>query len=229
MKRIHGDISLLCYFPVDVPVEDNNNVPITADDTTMMSVNVKDMASEDNKVENICNDSAVLDDSLLAKALSELAEEDENVYVKPRGKNYRYKARRVCDDVGGNKEEVKYASTAQRVRVVEYLHFDRDIETLPGKGKKYLNQLWSDIKRNGLQNSLSLSVSRKKGRAVLFDGNHRLTLFRNKKVEWVPLKVSYYFIEDEDNESFRFVPEMYDADEWPVNPTPENIGFQFKK
>ena len=66
MKRIHGDISLLCYFPVDVPVEDNNNVPITADDTTMMSVNVKDMASEDNKVENICNDSAVLDHSLLA-------------------------------------------------------------------------------------------------------------------------------------------------------------------
>ena len=115
MKRIHGDISLLCYFPVDVPVEDNNNVPITADDTTMMSVNVTDMASEENKIENICNDSAVLDDSLLAKALSELAEEDENVYVKPRGKNYRYKARRVCDDVGGNKEEVKCASTAQRL------------------------------------------------------------------------------------------------------------------
>ena len=145
---------------------------------------------------------AVLDDSLLAKALSELAEEGENVYVKPRGTNYRYKARRVCDDVGGNKEEVKCASTAQRVRVVElveYLHFDRDIETLPGKGKKYLNQLWSDIKRNGLQNSLSLSVSRKTGRTVLFDINHRLTLFRNKKVEWVPLKVSYFFIEDEDD------------------------------
>ena len=61
----------------------------------------------------------------------------------------------MCDDVGGNKEEVKCASTAQRVSVVElveYLHFNRDIETLPGKGKKYLNQLWSVIKRNGLQN-----------------------------------------------------------------------------
>ena len=34
---------------------------------------------------------------------------------------------------------MKCASTAQTVRVVElveYLHFDRDIETLPGKGKK---------------------------------------------------------------------------------------------
>ena len=54
-------------------------------------------------------------------------------------------------------------------------------------------------------------------------------MFRNKKVEWVPLKVSYFFIEDEDDESFRFVPKMYDEDEWPVNPTPENIGFQIKK
>ena len=76
-----------------------------------------------------------------------------------------------------------------------------------------MNQLWSDIKRNGLQNSLSLSVSRKTGRALLFDGNHRFTLFRNKKVEWVPLKVSYFFIEDDDDESFRFVPKVYDDDE----------------
>ena len=56
------------------------------------------------------------------------------------------------------------------------------------------------------------------------------------------MKVSYFFIEDEDDESFRFVPKMYDddesfrfvpkmydEDEWPVNPTPENIGFQIKK
>ena len=127
---------------------------------------------------------------------------------------------------------MKCASTAQRVRVAElvkYLHFDREIKTLPGKGKNYLNQLWSDIKRNGLQNSLSLSISRKTGRAVLFDGNHRRTLFRNKKVELVPLKVSYFFIEDDDDESFRFVPKVYDEDEWPANPTPENIGFQIKK
>ena len=143
MKGIHGDISLLCYFPVDVTVDDNINVPMTANDTTNMSVNGEDMAAEENKIENICNGSAVVDDSLLAKALSEPADEDENVDVKPRGHSCRYKARRVCDDVGGNTEEVKCANTAQRVRVaelVEYLHFDRDIKTLPGKEKKVLEQ-----------------------------------------------------------------------------------------
>ena len=56
-----------------------------------------------------------------------------------------------------------------------------------------------------------------------------LTLFRNKKVEWVPLKMSYFFIKDDDDESFRIVPKVYDGDEWPANPTPENIGFQIKK
>ena len=101
-----------------------------------------------------------------------------------------------------------------------------DIKTLTGEGKKYLNQLWSDIKRNGLQNSLSLSVSPKTGRAVLFDGNHRLTLFRNKKIEWVPWKVSYFFIEDEDDESFRFVPKVYDEDEWTGNPTLKTSAFK---
>ena len=97
-----------------------------------------------------------------------------------------------------------------------------EIKILPRKGKKYLNKLWSD-KRNGLQNSLSLSVSQKTERAVVFDGNHRLTLFLNKKVEWVP---SYFFIEDDDNESFRFVPKLYDE---ASQSNPENIGFQIKK
>ena len=88
-----------------------------------------------------------------------------------------------------------------------------------------MNQLWSEIKRSRLQNSLSLSVSGKTGQVVLFDGNHRLTLFRNKKVEWVPLKVSYFFIEDDDDE-VRFVPKVYDE---ASQSNPENIGFQIKK
>ena len=57
-------------------------------------------------------------------------------------------------------------------------------------------------------------------------GNRRFTLFRNKKVEWVPLKVSYFFIEDEDDESFRFVPKVYDEDEWSANPTQKTSPFK---
>ena len=44
---------------------------MTADDTTNMSVNGEDMAAEENKIENICIASAVVEDSLLAKARSE--------------------------------------------------------------------------------------------------------------------------------------------------------------
>ena len=87
----------------------------------------------------------------------------------------------------------------------------------------------SDIQKNGLEHPLSLSVSKKTGRAVLFDGNHRLTIFRNKNVEWVPLKVSYFFIEDDFDESFSLVPRRYAEDNWPVKPTPENIGFSIKQ
>ena len=151
--------------------------------------------------------------------------------MKPRGKSYRSTSKPV-PDVENKIQEVKCSSSAQRVRLselTEYLHFDRDIQALPGKGKEYLAELWSDIQRNGLQNPLSLSVSRKTGRAVLFDGNHRLTLFRNKNVQWVPLKVSYFFIEDDDDKSFKFVPKVYDEDKWPENPTPENMGFLIMK
>ena len=62
-----------------------------------------------------------------------------------------------------------------------------------------------------------------------FDGNHRLTIFRNKNVEWAPLKVSYFFIEDDYDKSFNFVPNIYDENNWPSNPTPQNMGFNIKK
>ena len=99
-------------------------------------------------------------------------------YSKPRGKNYR------CRSKGNNLtsiktvEELQSSSTAQRVLVsdlVPYLHFDKDIQRLPGKRKKYMTQLWCYLIKNGLKYQLSLSISKKTGRAVIFDGNHRLT------------------------------------------------------
>ena len=127
---------------------------------------------------------------------------------------------------------MKCATSAQWMRVSElklFLHFDRDVQTLPGKGKEYMKDLWCDIERNGLQNPLSLSVSKATGRAVIFDGNHRLTLFRNKNVEWVPLNVSYFFIEDDFDKSFSLVPWIYGEDNWPEKPTPANIGFTIRQ
>ena len=177
--------------------------------------------------------SECIDDALLAKALNHI--ETENIpvsYSKPRGKNYR------CRSKGNNLtsiktvEELQSSSTAQRVLVsdlVPYLHFDRDIQRLPRKREKDMTQLWCDLIKNGLKYQLSLSISKKTGRAVIFDGNHRLTILRNKNVKWVPLKVSYFFIEDDYNEFFPLVPRTYAEDEWPSQTTPEKIGFIIKK
>ena len=161
--------------------------------------------------------SECIDDALLAKALNDIETENSPVsYSKPRGKNNR------CRSIGNNLtsiktvEELQSSSTAQRVLVshlVPYLHFDRDIQRLPGKRKKYMTQLWCDLIKNGLKYQLSLSISKKTGRAVICDGNHRLTTLRNKNVKWVPLKVSYFFIEDDYNESFPLVPRTYAEDE----------------
>ena len=92
-----------------------------------------------------------------------------------------------------------------------------------------MTQLWCDLIKNGLEDPLSLSISKKSGRAVIFDGNHRLTILRNKNVKWVPLKVSYFFIEDDYNESFPLVPRTYAEDEWPSQPTPEKNWLHHKK
>ena len=74
-----------------------------------------------------------------------------------------------------------------------------------------MTRLWCDLIKNGLKYQLSLSISKKTGRAVIFDGNHRLAILRNKNVKLVPLKVSYFFREDDYNESFPLVPP------WPTN------------
>ena len=170
-------------------------------------------------------------DALLAKVLSEMDKEEHDSYLRPRGKNYRFTKPKSEKKEQTNKE-VQCATSAQWVRVEElkkYLHFDRDIQTLSGKGKQYMDELWSEIEKSGLKNPLSLSVSKKTGRAVIFDGNHRLTIFKNKNVEWFPLKVSYFFIEDDFDKSFSFVPCIYDEDNWPSKPTPRNIGFSIKQ
>ena len=57
------------------------------------------------------------------------------------------------------------------------------------------------------------------------DGNHRLTILRNKMVDRIPLKVSYFFIEDDYSDRFQKVPRMYNEDEWPPYPKPDDIGF----
>ena len=102
-------------------------------------------------------------DAILAQCLSDFEKEEGDPYLKPRGKSYRLSKTKTNQEEKTEKE-LRCATFAQWVQVVElkkYLHFDRDIHTLSGKGKQYMDELWSDIQKNGLEHPLSLSVSKK--------------------------------------------------------------------
>lgn len=240
---INGEVSLICFIPVDskdIIVSGNAKVGVVQNKSVDLDMGDEFESDSANANETVCHKDSIEDspkkehhrsnnDALLAKALADLDKENSSVsYLKPRGKNYRSKPRAKKS---ASLEELSFSGNCQRVLVsdlVPYLHFDRDIQQLPGKGKKYMSTLWNDLVRNGLRDTPSLSVSKKTGRGVIYDGNHRLTLMRNKKVKWVPLKVSYFFIEDDNDPSFPRVPKTYEEDDWPSQPTPENIGFKIK-
>ena len=92
-------------------------------------------------------------------------------------------------DVFGNltaKIGVQLVKLDQRKR---YIEFDRRTQKLSGKGKKYLQKLKKNIKQNGLQSPLQLAVSKKTGRAYIFEGNHRMICLEELKCEldWFPV------------------------------------------
>ena len=59
---------------------------------------------------------------------------------------------------------------------------------VPGKGKRYLNNLGQQIKKQGLKWPIVLAVSKLTGRAYIHDGNHHMAVLKSKNVEWVPVK-----------------------------------------
>lgn len=98
---------------------------------------------------------------------------------------------------------------------------------VPGKGKRYMNKLSKDLKLNGLQYPLTLSVSKLTGRAYMHDGNHRISVMKDLGVEWVPVKVIYFFINDENSVRYQIIP-AGNLDSYPEYPTPEDMGFVVK-
>ena len=58
----------------------------------------------------------------------------------------------------------------------------------------------------------------------MYEGNHRLAVMRNEGVQWVPLKVQYYFLNDDQDQRFRYI-RLSMHDDWPEEPTPEKMGF----
>ena len=93
MQHIHGDISLLVYFPLDsMNIEMGTDVKAARDMVALESPESDFLPT--NNVDDAINipSNYELSDHFLAKALSDL--EQENVYKKPLGKSYR-KVRKV--------------------------------------------------------------------------------------------------------------------------------------
>ena len=52
-----------------------------------------------------------------------------------------------------------------------------------------------------------------------------MAAFLDKNVDWVPLMVNYFFLDDDDGTSFCFVPPTVNGNR-PSNSKPSNLGFE---
>jgi len=94
------------------------------------------------------------------------------------------------------------------------------------KSENYLRQLEKDIKANGLKEPLILAVSKETQRAYLAEGNHRIVCLENLGVHWVPLQVGYWFLNDEKNAKYPFIPGVLNS--FPEDITPVMCGFEVR-
>ena len=105
-----------------------------------------------------------------------------------------------------------------------YVEFDREKVVVPGKGKIYQENLRKNLLKDGLMTPLILAVSKKTGRAYLYEGNHRMVALIQQQNDWVPLQVTYHFLNDDNNKRFNYIPGPI-PDIWPSNPKPEQMAF----
>ena len=74
---------------------------------------------------------------------------------------------------------------------------DRRKRRLPGRPATYLSDLEKRIEKDCLKQPIILAVSKITERACVYEGNHRMAVLLNEDVPWVPLKVNYFFLNDD--------------------------------
>ena len=127
---------------------------------------------------------------------------------------------------------VSNLNTRENVQLVrlpvlqKYIEFDRTKQHKYKNDKGYLKRLQNDIKSNGLKEPLILAVSKKTQRAYLIEGNHRIICLDNLNVHWIPLKINYFFLNDENSGEYPFIPGVLKT--FPKNITPRMCGFEAK-
>ena len=146
---------------------------------------------------------------------------------KIRTKRKKTTKKRNSIDVLSN---LKIKTNVELVRtyvLAKYLEYDRRKAPLPDRSKRYIKDLENDIKQNDLKNPVVLAISKKTERAYIYEGNHRMAALLDNNIDWVPLMVNYFFLNDDDDTHFCFVPRTVNGN-WPSNPNPSNFGFETK-
>ena len=54
-----------------------------------------------------------------------------------------------------------------------------------------------------------------------------MAVLLNEDVSWVPLKVNYFFLNDDHDKKFNFIPRLVNGN-WPANPKPLDLDFETK-
>ena len=151
---------------------------------------------------------------------------ENKIYNRRKGdRRPKKKATRI--EVEAKLIERRNVQLVRREQLERFVEFDRTVMKVPGKGKRYLNNLGQQIKKEGLKRPIVLAVSKLTGRAYIHDGNHRMAVLKKENVEWVPVKISYFFINDDNDKRFQHIPGAVD-NTWPEYPTAELMGFDVR-
>ena len=115
-----------------------------------------------------------------------------------------------------------------------YREFARNTEIDASKKKGNLGTHTNLLIKEGLHYPIILSVSKKSGKAYVFEGNHRLAALINTGAAWVPVKIQYYFFHDDNDPTLNYLPLHcdilpYNIYDWSSYPTPQLLGFIVKQ
>ena len=108
-------------------------------------------------------------------------------------------------------KNLQIKANAQIVRTclrARYLEHDRRKRRLTDEPATYLTYLEKCIEKEGLKQPIILAVSKITVRAYIYERNNRMAVLLNEDVPWVSLKVNYFFLHDDHDQKFSFIPRL---------------------
>ena len=144
---------------------------------------------------------------------------------KEKSKAKKPKKIKMSIDVLKNLQIKANVQLVRTCALAKYLEHDRRKRRLPDRPATHLTDLGKRIEKEGLKQPIILAVSKITERAYIYEGNNRMAVLLNEDVPWVSLKVNYFFLHDDHDQKFSFIPRLVNGN-WPANPKPLDLGFE---